>query len=64
MIRFSGNVLNMGNNGTAAFSPDLTNLPQNTVFLPGDTWNFQLWYRDHVLNPTSNTTDGISITFQ
>ncbi len=64
MIRFSGNVLNMGNNGTAAFSPDLTNLPQNTVFLPGDTWNFQLWYRDNVLNPTSNTTDGISITFQ
>jgi hypothetical protein len=34
------------------------------AILPGETWNFQAWYRD--LNPgtTSNFTDGISITFQ
>ncbi len=64
MIRFSSNVLNTGNAGTVDFSPNLNNLPQGTVFSPGDTWNFQLWYRDVVLNPTSNTTDGISITFQ
>lgn len=63
-IRFSSNVVNMGPLGTVDFSPNLTNLPQGTVFLPGATWNFQLWYRDHVLIPTSNTTDGISITFQ
>jgi len=32
--------------------------------LPGDTWNFQCWYRD--LNPgaTSNLTRGYSVTFR
>jgi hypothetical protein len=64
MIRFSSNVLNTGGAGTVDFSPNLNNLPQGTVFAPGDTWNLQFWYRDVVLNPTSNTTDGISITFQ
>ena len=31
--------------------------------LPGEAWNFQLWYRD--LNPdtTSNTSDGVMVRF-
>jgi hypothetical protein len=47
---------------------DLTSVPLPPAFgyavQPGETWNWQLWYRDVVLNPTSNFTDAISITFQ
>ncbi len=46
---------------------DLENLPLNVPPLftsPGDTLNFQCWYRD--FNPilTSNFTDGVSVLFQ
>lgn len=61
-IRFSGNVLNTGP-GDLTFSPDFNNLPQNQIFQPGDTWNFQLWFRDNFTAPTSNTTNGVSVTF-
>ena len=30
---------------------------------PGETWNFQLWYRDNNPQTTSNFTDAISIFF-
>ncbi len=33
-----------------------------SVVQPGDTWNFQCWYRD-TFN-TNNFTDGVSVTFQ
>ncbi len=33
--------------------------------LPGETWNFQAWYRDSVSGmPTSNFTNGRELTFQ
>ena len=41
-----GNDLNSVMVGTMQLSVDLTNLPQNQVFLPGSAWYFQLWYRD------------------
>ena len=67
IIRFStpptGEVLNSRDIGEMEFKPDLTNLPQGTVFLPGDTWFFQLWFRDWVGGPTSNTTDGLEVMF-
>lgn len=45
----------------------LDDLPQQVTFAPGDTWHFQLWFRD--VDPatgtvTSNTTDGIRATFR
>lgn len=63
IVRFSQNILNPGQANSVQFGVDLMNLPQSTVVQPGDTWNFQYWTRD--LNPgqTSNTTDGLSITF-
>jgi len=61
LLRFAGDVLNSGAGGMVTFSPDLTDLPGNTTFNPGETWNWQLWYRD---GGTSNTTDAIEITFQ
>jgi hypothetical protein len=45
---------------------DLTAFPQpggTHGVMPGETWNFQCWYRDANPGPTSNFTDGISITF-
>lgn len=60
LIRFSSFILNSGSAGTMQFSPDLTNLPQGASIDAGETWYWQLWYRDA---PTSNTTDGIEIQF-
>lgn len=60
--RFSGNVLSTGA-GSLSFAPDFNNLPQSQQFLPGDTWNFQLWFRDNFPGTTSNTTNGVSVTF-
>ncbi|MCP3918960.1 MAG: hypothetical protein GY711_25730 [bacterium] len=50
---------------TGSLVIDLDDLPTNTPgsqqTLPGETLNFQCWYRDA---STSNFTDGVSITFQ
>ncbi|MCP3920284.1 MAG: hypothetical protein GY711_32560 [bacterium] len=42
---------------------DLGAIPVNppTAVQPGDTWNFQCWYRD---SGTSNFSDGLSVVFQ
>ncbi len=48
---------------TAAIPIDLTSIPTSppVAVAPGDTWNFQCWFRDGV---SSNFTDALSITFQ
>ena len=38
-------------------------VPPPAEILPGETWHFQAWFRDNNPGPTSNFTDGISITF-
>ncbi len=63
IVRFSGDVLLSDQSGEVTFSPDLTALPQATVLQPGDTWNFQMWFRDVNPGPTSNTTNGLAVTF-
>ena len=50
---------------TFSIQVDLTAVPQPTgtvAVQPGDTWNFQAWYRD--LGGTNNFTDAVSVTFQ
>lgn len=37
--------------------------PPLGAILPGDTWNFQLWYRDKNPQSTSNFTNGVSVDF-
>ena len=65
LLRFAKFVQNSGTSGSISFSPDLTNLPQGTVIQPGETWNFQYWYRDvNGGSPTSNTSNGLAIDFQ
>ena len=44
---------------------DLTDLPPPlTSVQAGETWNFTTWYRDVNPMPTSNFTDGVSVTFE
>ena len=54
--------------GTIDFSIDLSSLPgpmMSYAAQPGDTLNFQVWFRDIDPNgsPTSNFTDAVSVTF-
>ena len=43
---------------------DLDGLPQGEVVWPGETWNFQAWYRDSNPGPTSNTTSALALIFE
>ena len=63
IIRFTqpGQLIDTGLMGLVELSLDLTQLPDGAVFLPGQVWNFQLWFRDAL---TSNTTDGIEVMFR
>ena len=69
IIRFNapndgGEVLNTGAGGATQFTLAFDDLPQGSVFQPGDTWHFQLWHRVFTTGPTSNTTNGLAVTFQ
>ncbi|MCP3916044.1 MAG: hypothetical protein GY711_10850 [bacterium] len=73
-----GNLCLAGNVGRFNQAPDVIQGPSGSILvnlgsipvnppravLPGETWNFQCWYRD--LNPgqTSNFTDAVTIQFQ
>ncbi|MDA1266898.1 MAG: hypothetical protein O2816_17595 [Planctomycetota bacterium] len=63
--RFIGFVAKPDELGRMALQVDVTALPLAPphAIRPGETWNFQLWYRD--LNPTatSNFTNAVSVTF-
>lgn len=65
VIRHSLSVLQAGLDGKVQFSPNLTALPQFTVFQPGDTWNFQYWHRDSTpAGPTANFSESLVIRFE
>jgi hypothetical protein len=66
LARFASQTENSGANGTFSIQVNLTAIPANplTAAMAGDTWSFQAWYRDVVLVPTSNFTNGVEITYQ
>ncbi len=50
---------------TGSIQIDLTAVPQPAglvAVVPGETWNFQAWYRD--VGNTNNFTDAVSVLFQ
>ncbi len=59
--RYNGNV---GQGPSFSLQIDLTSIPVNppVAVQPGDTWNFQAWYRD--AGGTTNFTDAVAVTFQ
>ncbi|MEZ5976064.1 MAG: hypothetical protein R3E96_14850 [Planctomycetota bacterium] len=53
--------------GSMSMSVDLNNMPLNppAVFLPGETWYFQLWYRDPAnapVGPSSHVSKALGVT--
>lgn len=64
---FSGNILPTGPTGIAAMPVDLTSLPLGggVAVAPGDTFNFQFWYRDEDSSGqrTNNFSDAVAVTF-
>ena len=64
--RFAAQVASTGNTGHLAIDVNMAQLPvgAGVAIQPGDSWTFQLWYRDAAPTPTSNFSDVISIGFQ
>ncbi len=62
-----GQIQNTGIAGAFALTLDLTQTPQPSGLVavtPGQTWNFQAWFRDSVGGTaTSNFTDGVRVVF-
>ncbi|QDV09159.1 hypothetical protein Poly30_47160 [Planctomycetes bacterium Poly30] len=64
--RYVFSVLNSGASGSVELPIDLLSIPQPTgptAVLVGDTWRFQVWYRDANPSATSNFTDAVAIDF-
>ena len=56
-----------GPDGRATIDVDLSSLPQPTGAVAaqvGETWWFQVWYRDVATQVTSNYTDAVGLTFR
>jgi len=64
LARFAAQIQNSGPNGVISIVVDLANVPQFGAIAPGDTFNFQCWYRDVNPTSTSNFSDAVSVTFQ
>ncbi|MCP3918823.1 MAG: hypothetical protein GY711_25020 [bacterium] len=65
--RYRADVIDTGASGAAALALDLNATPTPigpVAIRVGETWNSQLWFRDANPEPTSNFTDGSSVTFR
>lgn len=62
-----GQVQNTALSGSFSLRIDVASMPQpmgTAVVLPGETWRFQAWHRDHgAAGATSNFTTSMAITF-
>jgi len=63
--RFSLQVMSAGTLGALRAEVDLGQLPSplGNAVQPGETWNFQAWYRDKNPASTSNYSDAVVVTF-
>ena len=63
--RYVKDVASTGSNGEISLQINLDKLPAplNVAVNPGETWNFQLWFRDQNPEQTSNFTDALAIKF-
>lgn len=64
--RFTAQIQDSGILGQVEVAVDTTALPvtPQAAVQPGETWRFQLWYRDANPQATSNFSDGVAIQFQ
>ncbi len=67
VARFRFNIL-ISNGGQVNFQPNLNQIPLPPSFQyavqPGESWHWQLWFRDNNPGPTSNFSDALLTTFQ
>lgn len=65
IARFSRQVMSAGDLGALRAEVDLGQLPSplGNAIQPGETWNFQAWYRDKNPAATSNFSDAVAVTF-
>jgi formylglycine-generating enzyme required for sulfatase activity len=66
--RVGGVTASSGSTGIVSVRADSTAMPQpggTVIVTPGETWNFQCWYRDSVAGgaATSNFSDGLEVLF-
>lgn len=63
IARFLDSIESSGGSGEIDFSIDLQSIPLTPVVpaQAGETWSFQLWYRDVNPQNTSNYTDGVQL---
>ena len=66
IARYAKQAASSGAIGQITLGIDLGAIPTTppSAVQPGETWNFQLWYRDKNPTTTSNFTDGVAVTFQ
>ena len=65
IARFVSQIGNSGPQGQITVEVDTSAIPLSPPIgvQPGETWNFQLWFRDKNPGPTSNFTDAVAVTF-
>ena len=65
IARFASRIQSSGSNAKLTIRVGLTNIPWDPphTVMAGETWNFQAWFRDVNPGPTSNLTNGVSVTF-
>ena len=62
-----GQIINATAAGTATLGIDLGAMPQGSGHVavqPGESWHFQLWYRDSNPAPTSNLSAALQVIFE
>jgi len=66
VLRMESTLFNSGASGFRELEVDLNSFPPpyNGAVLAGQTWNFQVWYRDANPQPTSNLSNATSVTFE
>jgi hypothetical protein len=66
IARFTSQLQNSGAAGEISIAVDLNAIPMSppVAVQPGQTWNFQLWFRDNNPGPTSNFSLPVSVLFQ
>ena len=62
LVRLLPPKLDSGPGGTFSHAPGTTGPPLIGAVVPGQTWNYQAWFRD--AGSTSNFTDAVSVTFE
>ena len=66
VLRLQQSLFTSSSAGAREVQLDITNFPPpyNGAVLAGQSWNFQVWYRDGNPQPTSNFSNATEITFE